>query len=141
MKLGPFEETAPGEIVTFDTDVPYKFVVSHAEEALSKAGNEQIKIEVCVVNENGDNKNFNDYLVGQQNCAWKLSQFSKSTELYDVYKKSGLGVSDVSGASGMCELHYEEYEGKKYLRIKRYLFDETKDFSVESEKLDDDLPF
>lgn len=119
----------------------YWFTVKNMEEAVSKAGNSMIKIEITVFFENGPLAIY-DYLLGTKEASWKISQFCKSIGREGLYKMGNIEPVDILGQRGKCEIHYQENDGKKYLRVKSYIIPEkNNETETVEEKLDDEIPF
>jgi len=121
----------------------YSFRVIEAEEKTSKKGNPMIKVSLEISSGHRKPIVVNDFLLSNEKAQWKLSGFCKSIGKEELYKSGEMGVFDIKEQRGMAEFQYEEYEGKKYLRVKNYLEKDEQDIEPEqsNEELDDDIPF
>lgn len=129
----------------------YDFEITDAEETVSRAGNDMIKIS-CKVDAKIP-RFINDYLVGSEKAFWKVKSLCASVGIDNMQPDMVLEPSDLIGKRGVCVIAIEqgEYDGNEYQRntIDDYL---VKDVPVEKPKKqsrrrkpvempDDDIPF
>lgn len=129
----------------------YDFEITDAEEAVSRAGNEMIKISCKVAAEIP--RFLNDYLVGSEKAFWKVKSLCASVGIENMQPGMVLEPSDLIGKTGVCvvAIEQDEYDGNNVERntINDYL---VKDVPVEKPKKqsrrrkpvempDDDIPF
>lgn len=100
----------------------YKFEVCGLEKTTSKTGSNMAVVELKLLD--GDQAGFRmkDNLVLISSMEWKLAQFFECLGM----KKKGeplkkMPWNDVLGQQGMLKLTHEEYNGKTYCKVKRYL--------------------
>lgn len=129
----------------------YMFSVKHAENAVSKKGNDMIKLSLSVWDDAGKEYSLYDYLL--ESMPAKLKHFCDATGMGSQYEKGALDVAhclrkegvvllDVEGASPRIDGGF--YPPKNI--IKDYI--KTRDDKVSSKKtgsahneLNDDIPF
>lgn len=90
----------------------YPFEISQAEETVSKAGNEMIKLLVRVFREDGTFVLVNDYLL--EAIAYKLLHICKATGLENAYNAGELKAEDFVGKTGMLKLKIRKDETGNY---------------------------
>jgi hypothetical protein len=90
--------------------------ISNAEEDMSKAGSEMIKITCDVEGHPG--KLF-ERLIFQPNCVWKLLQVMDAVGLDTPGEgeQLALGTDDLIGKRATVNVGHEEYNGKTQARI------------------------
>lgn len=81
----------------------YDFEVVAAEDAISKAGNEQIKLQLKVWTDNGRERFVFDYLLAAME--FKVGHFAETTGLIKEYQAGTLEASDCYGKSGKCKIY------------------------------------
>lgn len=90
----------------------YDFKVLSAEDAVSKKGNDMLKLKLAVYVGQREYHVF-DYLL--EAMAFKLRHFCESTGLLDLYEDGILTADDCDGAAGIVEIEIEKpKEGSKY---------------------------
>ena len=117
----------------------YGFTVTELEKTVSKSGKKMAKITLELDREAQFWK-VNDYLVLQENMAWKLAQFFECLGL----KKKGKPLTSmpwdkVLNETGRVKIKHETYDGKENCKVDRYI---TTD-AVQAPKAPDtsDVPF
>jgi len=97
----------------------YEFIVHEAEEQLSKAGNEMIKLTLRI---QPQNTTVFDYLVFSEKNAWKIDSFLASLggEIAEG-KEIDVQPAMLKGRSGRAQFTTEEYEGRKSNKVGAYL--------------------
>lgn len=103
----------------------YKLRVIEASEETSKSGNEQIKLKLRVIREDGsEGPALFDYLVFAQSCFWKVDAFLKAC---GQHPGEGLPVDvqadEIIGWECEATLKVETYDGKKNNKVAAYLWD------------------
>lgn len=81
-------------------DGEYDFEVVSATEKMSKAGNNQIEINIKIWDNKGVQRSLRDYLVATENMAYKVKHFCESTGL--EYGKGNMDTFQLIGRSGKC---------------------------------------
>lgn len=99
----------------------YGFTVTEFEKTISKAGRKMAHI-VIELDENGQFWKIDDYLVLQDNMAWKIATFFESLGL----KEKGeplvrMPWDEIIAKTGRVKIKHETYEGKEYCKVDRYL--------------------
>jgi len=128
-------------------DGAYKFVVENAIEKISKSGNEMIEISMRIQDSNKMPINVKDYLLSMDGAIWKLSGFCKAIRREGWYKEGSLEAAKLIGARGEAIFENKSGDdGKKYLKVKGYVFDTTTQHGepitqVIDEKFNDEIPF
>lgn len=90
----------------------YDFKVLSAEDAVSKKGNDMLKLKLAVYVGQREYHVF-DYLL--EAMAFKLRHFCESTGLLDHYEDGTLTAGDCDGAAGIVAIEIEKpKEGSKY---------------------------
>ena len=99
----------------------YGFTVTEFEKTQSKAGKKMAKVTL-ELDKSGQFWKVNDFLVLQDNMAWKLAQFFECLGL----KKKGEPLTTmpwdkVLNESGRVKIKHELYDGKEYCKVDRYV--------------------
>jgi hypothetical protein len=130
------------------------FVISSAQESISKSGNEMIKIGVKVWDKNGEEGVVLDYLVGT--VAFKIKQICESIGKPEWYSAElDLTPEMLEGMGGKCILKIEKSTNPEYsdsTKIKSYIAHSgepvperavvsKKEAAVSDISFDDDMPF
>lgn len=90
----------------------YDFKVLSAEDAVSKKGNDMLKLKLAVYVGQREYHVF-DYLL--EAMAFKLRHFCESTGLMHQYEDGTLSANNVDGAAGIVVIELEKpKEGSKY---------------------------
>lgn len=125
---------------------PADFEVIDAKEALSKAGNEMVKLTLRVWDSEGRQGQLFDYLLG--NAQWKIKSFYQSIGNPEAYEAGLIDPLNLSGASGKAILTIQK--DPKYgdqVRIQNYVMPGVKKETKEAKDPDsirdegDDVPF
>lgn len=110
MKVNPISETealAPG---IWKRGL-YDFEVIAAEEQISKAGNDQIKLTNKLYDKEGKSRTVFDYLVSTAGMAYKVRHFASASGLLAQYERGELRADDCVGKTGRCQIGIEKKEG------------------------------
>lgn len=99
----------------------YGFTVVELEKTLSKTGKKMAKV-VIELDQEAQFWKVTDYLVLQENMAWKLAQFFESLGL----KKKGEPLTSmpwdkVLNETGRVKIKHETYEGNENCKVDRYI--------------------
>lgn len=99
----------------------YGFTVIELEKTLSKTGKKMAKV-VIELDQEAQFWKVTDYLVLQENMAWKLAQFFESLGL----KKKGEPLTSmpwdkVLNETGRVKIKHETYEGNENCKVDRYI--------------------
>ena len=99
----------------------YGFTVVELEKTLSKTGKKMAKV-VLELDREAQFWKITDYLVLQENMAWKLAQFFESLGL----KKKGEPLTSmpwdkVLNETGRVKIKHETYEGNENCKVDRYI--------------------
>ena len=134
-------------------DGTYQFVVSSAEERMSKSGNEMIQLVLEHTDQDGRIHKVWDYLVGTESAAWKTYQFCRSAGLLAEYEAGSLGEADCTGSivRATVKLEVSEQYGDR-LRVVGYeagpgsgteaaLAGKQPTLAATDQISDDDIPF
>lgn len=123
----------------------YSFEVISAEDAVSKAGNQMMKLVLKVYDNDGKTHLVYDYLL--EALAFKLKHFCEATGLNDKYEEGKLEVNDCVGKSGKVYLEIQEsglYKPKNivgdYIVLDKSTEGKTPSNS-QTTFIDDDVPF
>lgn len=109
MRFDPTTDDAP---TTSSAPLPageYDCEVVEAEEAVSKAGNEMVKVRLKVWDQNGGTRTVFDYLVS--NLSWKIRGFCAAFNLMDRYEAGTLTPEDMIRLSGRVRLRIKHDAG------------------------------
>jgi hypothetical protein len=140
IRFTPFNEE---ELVTPSFEPgEYKFKVKELEEKTSSTGKNMLKVTLMVIKNDG--RDFNSYdNMFPDHVAWRFYRFLKSIGLGDQYKNGEISYDEIIGKYGRADFQYEEYNGKKHLKPKEYLFLDVKDAEEEivEQLKDDEIPF
>lgn len=80
----------------------YPFEVMVATDEISKAGNEMIKLKLCVYADDGDTAHIYDYLM--EKVAYKLRHFADAAGMLISYDHGELTAAQCAGKSGYCKI-------------------------------------
>ncbi len=99
----------------------YGFTVVELEKTMSKTGKKMAKV-VIKLDQEAQFWKITDYLVLQENMAWKLAQFFESLGL----KKKGEPLTSmpwnkVLNETGRVKIKHETYEGNENCKVDRYI--------------------
>ena len=87
----------------------YPFEVMEAVDTFSKAGNEMIKLKLCVFGDDGQTPHIYDYLL--EKLPFKLRHFAETTSLLPQYEAGELTAVHCLNREGWVKLSIEEQEG------------------------------
>ncbi len=90
----------------------YNFQVMNAEESISKAGNDMIKILVKIWMDDGRERTIYDYLL--ESMEFKLGHFAEVTGLLDQYKNNKLNAQDCIGKTGSLKIGIQSDKNGEY---------------------------
>lgn len=90
----------------------YDFEVQAAEDQVSKAGNEMIKLTLRVYAQDGSFTTVFDYLL--ESVAYKLRHAAAACGLMRAYDSGRLEASDFEGRSGRCKLRIQKDKDGQY---------------------------
>lgn len=120
----------------------YDFEVYKALDAVSKKGNEMIRLTLRVFNRDGRTVLVDDYLM--EAVKFKLIHFCKATGLYPRYESGELVAEDCVGRAGEVVLRIEKQDGyepknsvKDYVKLAE---GETAKVASVAQDDDDDIP-
>lgn len=123
-----------------------EFQIVFAEEKVSKAGNEMIKVVLDVWDSNGKKIKLYDYIVDIPTMAWKVKHFCESIAV--DYEKGSFSAESIVMKGGKCVTHYrkekmDDGSEREFVRVKDYIKNEKKDepHTNEQKSFDDDIPF
>jgi hypothetical protein len=92
----------------------YDFEVETAEEAVSRAGNEMLKLKVLIFNDAGHKRVVFEYLLSNQ--TWKIKAFAEAVGALDAYERGELEAEMMAGRTGRAKVGIEPaqngYEAK-----------------------------
>ena len=99
----------------------YGFTVTEFEKTISKAGRKMAHI-VIELDSEGQFWKIHDYLVLQDNMAWKIATFFETLGL----KKKGeplvkMPWDQIIAKTGRVKIKHETYEGKESCKVDRYI--------------------
>ena len=108
MKFNPMDEEVTEEKPKRELlpDGDYDFEVVNAEDKISKAGNEMIKLQLKV-----RDRFIFEHLVHLEKIAWKIKRFCESVDMIDHYREGYLAAGDIIGRRGRCRICTEQREG------------------------------
>lgn len=126
----------------------YSFEILEAVEAVSKRGNQMIKLTLNVQNDQGGGITIFDYLMAAMPL--KLRRCAEACNLLHKYDEGHLDAFDLQGKTGLLKLSVEQDKTGQYPDkniVNEYLVKDaaqTKESqapSYDAKKLDDDIPF
>lgn len=128
----------------------YDFEVAKAEEAVSKKGNEMVKLTIHIMDNEDRRHTVFDYLVSSDESAFKLRGFAESVGLLEQYEAGEIRAEQMEGRAGSCKIGIDDkdksYPAKNVVRA--YLKPKAPASAMNGAKkgssaqiLDDDVPF
>jgi len=102
MRFTPKSDT---ELSNLLPDGVYDFCIKHAEDAISKSGNEMIKATISLYDSHGREHTLTDYLL--EAMPRKLKHFSYAVGLQKEYEQGSLNANDCINKTGRLELSIE----------------------------------
>lgn len=115
-------------------DGEYSFMVTEAQEAVSKSGNNMIKLTHRVFKPDGTFVLVSDYLVLRDDLMYKVSNFCKSVGLKEQYDAGELNTDEIKYKEGVCYIVTQEgtggYDDKN--SVKKYIEDGKADIPKDS---------
>jgi len=108
MRFSPMTEADLDRASLLEPGV-YPFEVIAANEEISKAGNEMIKMKINVVGPNGQQAHIYDYLM--EKLAFKLRHFCEATGLLAKYEAGTLSELDCEGKAGFVKIKIDAANG------------------------------
>jgi hypothetical protein len=135
MKFDPTEKKKempePGDV---------SFEIIDAEEGVSRAGNEQIKLKIRTTNSNGDSWNVYEYLLTSEKFKWKIKAVCQAIGEHALYDSGCVTPADFIGKSGKAKTVVQVSEGYND-QLKIGVFLEASDEPKVQEDFNDDIPF
>lgn len=104
-----FQPKSEEEVLNLLKAGEYAFQVKHAENAVSKKGNQMIKLIISIWDDNGREREITDYLM--EAIAYKLRHFCDTVGLEDKYQAGQFDAADCVNRSGKCKIRIEESDG------------------------------
>ena len=95
-------------------DGEYDFDVLAAEDQVSAAGNEMVKLKLDVFGPRGESRWVWDYLVAKEDspyCERKIRHFAGTVGMMDDYESGGLDAAMLVGRSGRVQLVTSQDDG------------------------------
>lgn len=89
----------------------YSYEIQDAEETLSAAGNESIKLTVRLSNDFGEHTMVWNYLTNTPKAAWRIKQFAASCGMLSQYESGMLVAPEIINRRGMCKIGIQKSEG------------------------------
>ena len=111
MKLTPKTEKEISEANLLPKGT-YDFEIAGAEEQISKAGNDMIKLTLRIYNDDGNYSLVNDYLM--EMIPGKLRHCAEACGLLDDYERGRLDADDMRGKSGKLKLVIKKDKNGQY---------------------------
>jgi hypothetical protein len=84
----------------------YDFIISTAEETLSKTGNEMLKLQLHVFNRDGDKRIVFDYILSSESAQWKARHMMESIGMARRYDQGVIEPREIEGKPGRCKLNF-----------------------------------
>jgi len=100
---GSFEPLKPGE---------YDFSVFQAEDAVSAAGNEMLKLTLHILLGDGKHRTVFDYILSSESGAWKCRHFASSIDVLTDYERGELDPEFLGGRVGRLKLKIKPANGQ-----------------------------
>jgi hypothetical protein len=150
MRFTPKSEAEIAQGDLFPAGV-YDFEVNSAEEAVSKAGNDMIKVRLDVFNDDGGKTTVFDYLM--EAAAYKLRHMAEVCGLLDDYESGHLDADDLVGKAGRVKIGIQKDKTGQYAdknNVVDYIVEDKRIASLSTKPmprrgkaadLDDDIPF
>ena len=98
-----FEPLRPGD---------YDFSVYQAEDTVSAAGNEMLKLTLHILLGEGRHRTVFDYLLANESGAWKCRHFAESIDMVSQYEKGELDPDFLEGRMGRLRLKIKPASGQ-----------------------------
>lgn len=116
-----------------------KFKILTGEEAVSKAGNPMIVLNMEVWDKSGNSQHRKAWLVCTNAMMWKVKQFCQSIKKVEWYQSGKIEIDLLPGKSGECMLK----KNGKFIEIEEFLppSEPNVPSAAPDREIDDDLPF
>ena len=109
---GAFEPWEPGV---------YDFTIQEARETDSRQGNPMIELRLKIMRPDGRERTVFDYLVFTEGMQYRIRHCFEAIGLDALYESGDVSAGGMVGASGRCEIHIEEYNGKRNNKVRNYI--------------------
>jgi len=106
MKFTPISEADAATAGLWPSKI-YDFEVIESADETSNAGNEMIKLNVAIFNDEGKHRKIFDYLVASEKTQYKVRHFAAATGLLPLYEKGELRAEDCMHKTGRCQVRLE----------------------------------
>lgn len=106
MKFTPISEADAATVGLWPAKI-YDFEVVEASDSRSKSGNEMIKLNVAVFNDEGKHRKIFDFLVDSEKTQYKVRHFAASCGMLVQYEKGELRAVDLMHKTGRCQVRQE----------------------------------
>lgn len=100
---GAFDPFPPGD---------YDFIVSEAEDTVSGAGNEQIKLTLHVFNRDQKKRVVFDYLSSAPKAQWKVRHFAEAVGMLREYETGDMPTHQMINRPGRCKVGIKPADGQ-----------------------------
>lgn len=100
---GSFEPLKPGD---------YDFSVYEAEDTVSAAGNEMLKLTIHILLGDGKHRTVFDYILASESGAWKARHFAESVRMLNEYEQGNLDPDFMIGRAGRLKLKIKPASGQ-----------------------------
>jgi len=102
MRFNPNEESEESRLLD---PGEYRFKIVKAEEAVSKSGNDMIKLTLAI-----DGQLITEYLVYLDKMAWKVKAFCESVGMLESWNDGEILASQLTHREGMAKIDIEKRE-------------------------------
>lgn len=138
------EESKNGDVIP---EGVYSFTVADAAEAVSKAGNDMIKVKLKLFMPDGSERIKIDYVM--EAMKYKMAHFFDCLGLWDDYQSGAVDADDCIGKSGQVKIIVKDGQSD----VKDYILDDTQQAAKQERKaseakktakadgFNDDVPF
>lgn len=103
MKVTPISEKEAAEAGLRQRGI-YDFEVLEADDQISSAMNEMIKLNVKLFDKEGNSFRLFDYLVSSKGMAYKVRHYASATGQLPQYENGDLRAEDQVGKTGQCQV-------------------------------------
>lgn len=135
-----FQPQSEDEVLNLWPTDEYDYEVMEAEDTVSKAGDQQIKLKLMLINHLGGSKHLNTWL--NPKMMYLVKHFAESCGIEAMYESGGYDASDCLKKRGRCKVGkqeaVDEYQAKNVVTdyVKR-----DSSLTAAEEEFKDEIPF
>lgn len=107
MKVQPRTEKEIAEANLWAEGI-YEFEVVTADDHISKAGNDMIKLSVRLHRDDGATTTVDDYLMDGDRTAYKVRHFAEAVGMLTQYERGNLDPREMTNRAGRCKVRIQK---------------------------------